>query len=199
MENYDESQDIDALLRSSLRDGQPQNTPGVDGGGAESAETAARRRRIRFDIESLDDGEVLSDEQQAELERAAMANETIPDSSRKPIPSKESARIDTGLWKHCDRGIAAQRRLTGTHVSWSSAQRVIYLIMQLIPITEFAPELYEWGPNKTKNTTMVKLASTFAHMGPSTIKMLTDATRSSGAKARALIDDAKQAIFGGDT
>ena len=67
MDNYDESQDIDALLRSSLRDGQPQNPPGVDGGGAESAETAARRRRIRFDIESLDDGEVLSDEQQAEL------------------------------------------------------------------------------------------------------------------------------------
>ena len=60
--------------------------------------------------------------------------------------------------------------------------------MQLIPITEFAPELYEWGPNKTKNTTMVKLASTYAHMRPSTIKMLTDATRPSGAEARALID-----------
>ena len=176
MDNYDESQDIDALLRSSLRDGQPQNPPGVDGGGAESAETAARRRRIRFDIESLDDGEDLSDEQQAELERAAMANESIPDSSKKPIPSKASARIDNDLWKDCDRGIAAQRRLTGTHVSWSSAQRVIYLIMQLIPITEFAPELYEWGPNKTKNTTMVKLASTYAHMRPTTIKMLTDAT-----------------------
>ena len=86
MDNYDESQDIDALLRSSLRDGQPQNPPGVDGGGAGSAETAARRRRIRFDIESLDDGEILSDEQQAELERAAMANESIPDSSKKPIP-----------------------------------------------------------------------------------------------------------------
>ena len=39
---YDESQDIDALLRSSLRDGQPQNPPGIDGGGAESGETAAR-------------------------------------------------------------------------------------------------------------------------------------------------------------
>ena len=76
MDNYDESQDIDALLRSSLRDGQPQNPPGVDGGGAESAETAARRRRIRFDIESLDDGENLSDEQQAELERAALATTT---------------------------------------------------------------------------------------------------------------------------
>ena len=46
---------------------------------------------------------------------------------------------------------------------------------------------------------MVKLASTYAHMRPYTIKILTDATRSSGAEARALIDDAKQAIFGGDT
>ena len=71
--------------------------------------------------------------------------------------------------------------------------------MQLILITEFAPELYEWGPNKTNSTTMVKLALTYAHMRPSTIKMLTDATRSSGAEAQALIDDAKQAIFGGDT
>ena len=46
---------------------------------------------------------------------------------------------------------------------------------------------------------MVKLASTYAHMRPTTIKMLTDATKSSGAEPRALIDDAKQAIFGGDT
>ena len=71
--------------------------------------------------------------------------------------------------------------------------------MQLIPITEFAPELYEWGPNKTKNTTIVKMASTHSSMRPSIITMLTDATQSTGAEARALIDDAKQAIFGGDT
>ena len=117
MDSYDESQDIDALLRSSLKDGQPQNPPGVDGSDAESAETAARRRLRRFDITNLEDGQELSDEQQAELERAAMANATIPDSSKKAIPSKESARIDTDLWKDCDRGVAAQRRLTGTHVS----------------------------------------------------------------------------------
>ena len=36
-------------------------------------------------------------------------------------------------------------------------------------------------------------------MRPSVIKMLTDDTRSTGAEARVLIDDAKQAIFGGDT
>ena len=197
MANYDESDDIDALLRSSLR-GDETNPPVVDGGAPESAETAARRRRIRFD-DSLDEGTELSDELRAELERAAMARATIPDSSKKAIPSKESARVNTDLWKDCDRGIAAQKRLTGTHVAWSSAQRVIFLIMQLIPITEFAPELYEWGPNKTKNTTMVKMATTYAFMRPSAIKMLTDATRSTGAEARALIDDAKQAIFAGDT
>ena len=49
MADYDESNDIDALLRSSLR-GEETNPPGVDGGVAESAETAARRRRIRFDV-----------------------------------------------------------------------------------------------------------------------------------------------------
>ena len=58
---YDESQDIDALLRSSLR-GEETNPPGVDGGVAESAETAARRRRIRFDVDSLEEGQELSDE-----------------------------------------------------------------------------------------------------------------------------------------
>ena len=56
MDSYDESQGIDALLRSFWRDGQAQNPPGVDGGVADSAETSARRRRIRFDITNLDDG-----------------------------------------------------------------------------------------------------------------------------------------------
>ena len=73
------------------------------------------------------------------------------------------------------------------------------MIMQLIPITEFAPELYEWGPNKTKNATMVKLADTYAIMRPSGITMLTSVTTASGAEARTLIDDTKQAAFGGDT
>ena len=54
------------------------------------------------------------------------------------------------------------------------------MLMQLIPITEFAPELYEWGPNKTKNVTMVKLADTYAYMRPSIVKMLTDVTTSTG-------------------
>ena len=36
-------------------------------------------------------------------------------------------------------------------------------------------------------------------MRPSIIKMLTDVTTSTGPEARTLIDDAKQAIFGGET
>ena len=128
-----------------------------------------------------------------------MLNAVIPERSRTPLQKKVQTRIDQDLWKDCDRGIAAQRRLTGTHVSWSSSQRVIFMLMQLIPITEFAPELYEWGPNKTKNATMVKLADTYSYMRPSIVKMLTDVTTSTGPDARSLIDDAKQAIFGGET
>ena len=110
-----------------------------------------------------------------------MLNSAIPERSRTPMRTKAKARIDTDLWKDCDRGIAAQRPLTGTHVSWSTAQRVIFMIMQLIPITKFAPELYEWGPNKTKNNvTMVKLADTYALMRPSVITMLTGVTTASG-------------------
>ena len=70
--------------------------------------------------------------------------------------------------------------------------------MQLILITEFAPELYKWGLNKTKNATMVKLANTYSYMWPSIIKMLTDVTTSIGPGAWSLIDDAKQATFGGE-
>ena len=48
---------------------------------------------------------------------------------------------------------------------------------------------------------MVKLADTYyyALMHPSVITMLTSVTAASGPEARTLIDDAKQAIFEGDT
>ena len=198
MAEYDESDEIDALLRSALRGDQTNVTDTVTGAqtpAAESEEAAARRRRIRFD----DELRPLSEEEQSDEARAALLNSAIPERSRTPMETKAKARIDTDLWKDCDRGIAAQRRLTGIHVSWSAAQRAIFMIMQLIPISEFAPELYEWGPNKTKNATMVKLADTYAHMRPAIITMLTAVTTASGAEARTLIDDAKQAIFGGDT
>ena len=69
------------------------------------------------------------------------------------------------------------------------------MIMQLIPITEFAPELYKWGSNKTNNAAMVKLADhgTYGIMRPSIPKVLADVTisESTGPDARALIADAK--------
>lgn len=84
MEGYDESQDIDALLRSSLRI-EPTNPPGVGGGAPESEETAARRQRIRAGDANLEDIQplcTLSDEQQAVDERAAMLRAAMPEASR---------------------------------------------------------------------------------------------------------------------
>ena len=198
MAEYDESDDIESLLRSAVR-GDSANASDTGAGAPTPAaedDTAARRRRIRFEADDL---HPLSEEEQADEARAALLNSSIPEKSRTPMGSKAQSRIDRDLWKDCDRGIAAQRRLTGTHVSWSAAQRVIFMIMQLIPIAEFAPELYEWGPNKTKNATMVKLADTYATMRPAVISVLVGVTNTTGAEARSLIDDAKQAIFGGDT
>ena len=200
MDDYHESEDIENLLRSALRGEQANASSTVAGAPADdSEESATRRRRIRLGDNSFDKLHPLSEEEQADEQRAAMLNSAIPEKPGTPMGSKIQSRIDKDLWKDCDRGIAAQRRLTGTHVSWSAAQRVLFMSMQLIPITEFAPELYEWGPNKTKNATMVKLTDTYALMRPSVIAMLTGVTTATGAEAQTLIDDAKQAIFGGDT
>ena len=200
MSEYDESDDIADLLRSSLREqanATQQDTPSSENPEAPVDSEASRRRRARLDFN--DELKPLTEEQQSDEQRAALLNAAIPEKARTSLQKKVATRVDTDLWKDCDRGIAAQRRLTGTHVTWSASQRVIFMIMQLIPITEFAPELYEWGPNKTKNATMVKLADTYSLMRPAVIKMLTDVTTSAGPEARVLIDDAKQAIFGAET
>ena len=90
MEGYNESQDIDALLRSSLRDGQT-NPPGGEDSAPKSAEAAARRRRIRFVDTNLDDGQHLCDEQRADEEREALLNAAILESSQTPIASHATA------------------------------------------------------------------------------------------------------------
>ena len=163
MAEYDDSDDIKALLRSSFRGEQanaatPLENTTTSGPHPESDDSETRRRRMRLNFN--DELKLLTEEEQSDEQRAALLNAAIPEKARTPLQKKIGSRIETDLWKDCDRGIAAQRRLTGTHVSWSTSQRVIFMIMQLIPITEFAPELYEWGPNKTKNATMVKLADT---------------------------------------
>ena len=166
MEEYGESEDIDLLLRSSLRGDETnatQSSATTSGSHPESDDLETRRRRIRLGDNAFEALYPITEEQQSDEQRAALLNAAIPEKSRTPLQKKISTRIDQDLWKDCDRGIAAQRRLTGTHGTWSSSQRVIFMIMQLIPITEFAPELYEWGPNKTKNATMVKLADTYCY------------------------------------
>ena len=134
MDKYDESGDIDILLRSALRGKQANASAGTAAGGQSACleESATRRRRIS--------------------DLAAM-------------PSTSSI--------HCQK--------------------------KLIPISEFTLELYEWGPNKTKTTTMVKLPDAYALIRPTIITMLMSVTTASGPEARVLIDDAKQAIFGGYT
>ena len=176
MSEYDDSDDIADLLRSSLREqaNATQDTPPSENPEAPDDSEAQRRRRTRLDFS--DEIKLPTDEQQSDEQRAALLNAAIPEKARTSLQKKVATRVNTDLWKDCDRGIAAQRRLTGTHVTWSASQRVIFMIMQLIPITEFAPELYEWGPNKTKNATMVKLADTYSLMRPAVIKMLTDVT-----------------------
>ena len=201
MDPYDESANIDTLLRSSLRGDQANQADVVAPGAPDSADTAARRRRIRIGenaFEQVEGLRPLPEDQQLDEERAAFLRAAVPEAARTPINARAVPQLDRDLWADCDRCIEAQRGLTGTHVSWSSAQRVIFLIMQLIPITEFAPEVYEWGPSKTKNTTMVKLSATYEIMRPAVVKMLTDVTNATGTEARTLIDDAKQALFGGE-
>ena len=79
MDDYYESDEIDALLRSTLRGDQTNVTDTVTGvqtpSAAESEEAAARRRRIRFE----DDLRPLSEEEQSDEARAAMLNSAIPE------------------------------------------------------------------------------------------------------------------------
>ena len=159
MTEYDESDDIADLLRSSLGE-QANNATTTPSENPEADDPSeSRRRRTRLDFN--DELKLLTEEEHSDEQRAALLNAAIPEKARTSLQKKIGSRVDTDLWKDCDRGIAAQRRLTGTHVTCSSSQRLIFMNMQLIPITEFAPELYDWGPNKTKNATMVKLADTY--------------------------------------
>ena len=67
--------------------------------------------------------------------------------------------------------------------------------MQLIHVTRFAPDLYEWPARGNKHQPVVKLAATYSVQRPAIITQLTAATILSGEKARDMIDKAKQAMF----
>ena len=124
MAEYDETEDIDLLLRSSLRGDQTNSTPSANTamGGShmhpESDDSETRRRRTRLGDNSCDELHPLTEEEQSNEQRAALQlNAAIPEKARTPLQKKIGTRIDQDLWEDCDRGIAAQMRLTGTHVT----------------------------------------------------------------------------------
>ena len=53
--------------------------------------------------------------------------------------------------------------------------------MQMVPVIKFAKDLAEW-PKGNKQTTLVKLAATYETQRPTTIKLLTDATKTAGTE-----------------
>ena len=117
MGEYDESEDIESLLRSAVR-GENQSSTTTDSTQPEAEDSATRRRSIRPGDNAFDSLHPLSEEQQSisDEERAALHNAAIPDKSQTPLQKKVQTRTDQDLWKDCDRGISAQRCLTGTRL-----------------------------------------------------------------------------------
>ena len=195
MNAQEEEDDIDLrLLRPgplSTRLGETRTGRAAD---STTRDGKSSQKRLAFDDEDLVHVERTFDQIEQDDGIADILNSAIPEQSKTPAGNKQTL-LERDLWADCDRGMAAQRRLTGTSVAWSSAQRIVYIIMQLIPVTRFAPDLYEWPTKGNKHQTVVKLAATYSIQRPAIIKMLTGATTVSGENARDLIDKAKQAMF----
>ena len=114
MSEYDESDDIADLLRSSLREqanATQQKKPSSENPEAPDDSEAQRRRRTRLDFS--DELKPLTEEQQSDEQRAALLNAAIPEKARTSLQKKVATRVDTDLWKDCDRGIAAQSHVCG--------------------------------------------------------------------------------------
>ena len=86
MDEYDEAEDIESLLRSAVR-GDSANTSSATGDEQhpEAEDSATRRRRIRLGDNAFSSLHPLSEEQQSDEERAALLNAAIPERSRTPL------------------------------------------------------------------------------------------------------------------
>ena len=83
MNEYDEAEDIEALLRSAVRGDPSNNTSSTtdDEHQPDAEDSATRRRRIRLGENALGSLQPLSEESQADEERAALLNAAIPERS----------------------------------------------------------------------------------------------------------------------
>ena len=76
------------------------------------------RRRVSYSFQAELDDDTAHDGDDADVAQLLM--DAVPMASKTPAKSntdKQEKSID--LWADCDRGVSAQKRLTGTHVSWS--------------------------------------------------------------------------------
>ena len=157
-----------------------------------------RRRPLSFDDGHVRLGPAYKEVEQDDVISGAL-NQAIPDQSKTPNSNgTKLTPLQPDLRADCDRGVAAQRRLAGTHVAWPASQRIACIIMPPILITHFAPALYEWPTKGNKHQTLTKLAGTYAVQRSSIVAQLTSATAIGGEKARDFIDRAKQAVFGSE-
>ena len=197
-------EDEDEMARRHLENLRASGTPApkaanlanVPSPPSDDARRSAQRR-VSFGIpgpRSEADNEQLRTEEAGSLTK--VLRDQIPDDIKTPKPSGNNNEADRDLWADCDRGVPAQQRLTGAQCSWPAAQRVVFIIMQLVPVKTFAKELYDW--NKTKHSTLIKLAATYEHQRSNVTTLLTDATRIAGEEAREKIDQAKQLMFGAE-
>ena len=95
MDEYDETEDIDNLLRSALRGDSANATSVVTTGGShpESEDSATRRRRIRLGKNAFGELHPLTEEKQSDEERAVLLNSAIPEKSRTPLQNEIQSQI----------------------------------------------------------------------------------------------------------
>ena len=91
MTEYDESDDIADLLRSSL--GEQANNATTTPSENPEADDASESRRRRTRLDFNDDLKPLTEEQQSDEQRAALLNAAIPEKARTSLQKKIGSRV----------------------------------------------------------------------------------------------------------